>query len=207
MILYDLSDNENHPVYQSLAISNGDRQFSFLQSIVAAAVEGGKPYLSQTVVKALNFHAIACLHVNAGEFRPCEVVVGSHTPPPRFRVQALMDDFVNVVNRSWDSTDPIAHAAFVLWKMNHIHPFINGNGRTARAAAYFVLCVRLGGWLPGSPILPARLTSARDEYVQALRAVDKSLESGGPDLSPLIAMMTALLHEQLASAVEPLEPS
>lgn len=52
-----------------------------------------RPFLSQTVLKALNFHAIACLHTHAGEYRPCEVTVGPYRPPEFFRVGALRDDF------------------------------------------------------------------------------------------------------------------
>src|SRR5262245_29692588 len=113
-----------------------------------------KPFLSQHVLKALNFHAIACLHSYAGEYRPCPVEVGEHRPSEHYRVPALMDDLVNSVNRGWDKTDPVVLATYVLWRINNIHPFINGNGRTARAACYFVLCLAQGGWLKGDPILP-----------------------------------------------------
>jgi Fic family protein len=157
MILFELTNTENNPIYQSLEISNGNRQYDFLRSIVAASLEIGRPFLSQHVIKALNFHAITCLHTNAGEYRPCPVRVGDYTPPEHYRVQALMDDFVNNVNLEWKETDPIVLAAYVLWRMNHIHPFINDNGRTARSASYFVLCVKAGGWLAGEPILPELL--------------------------------------------------
>ena len=74
-----------------------------------------------------------------------EVKVGNHVPPEHYRVPALMDDFVNEVNRNWEKTDPVVLATYVLWRMNHIHPFINGNGRTARAASLFcALCNRRG---------------------------------------------------------------
>lgn len=98
MILFELTQTENHQTYQSLEISNGNRQYDFLRSIVAASLEMKRPFLSQHVIKALNFHAITCLHTNAGEYRPCPVVVGKHNPPEHYRVQALMDDFVNDVN-------------------------------------------------------------------------------------------------------------
>ena len=135
MILFELDQSENHPAYQKLAISNGTRQYDFLNSVVLAALEVNKPFLSQAVIRALNFHAITCLHVNAGEYRPCPVVVGNHTPADYYRVPALMDDFVNEVNRHWLSVDSVVLAAYVLWRLNYIHPFINGNGRTARAAS------------------------------------------------------------------------
>lgn len=168
--------------------------------MVVASLQVGRPFLSQHVMKALNFHAIACLHTNAGEYRPCPVSVGAYNPPAHYRVPALMDDFVNQVNRSWTEQDPVVLATFVLWRLNHIHPFINGNGRTARAACYFVLCLSLGGWLPGTTILPELLRQNRDEYVVALQIADSSLLTGNLDLSVLHALVQQLLSQQLASA-------
>lgn len=142
MIIFELTGREDHPVYQQLQISNGNRQYDFLFSIVEASLAMGRPFLSQHIVKAFNFQAITCLHINPGEYRPCPVTVGAHTPPDCYRVPALMDDFVNMVNRNWDRIDPVVLATFVLWRLNNIHPFINGNGRTARAACYYVLCLK-----------------------------------------------------------------
>lgn len=199
MILYDLTNNEQHPAYEQLEIANINRQYDFLRSLVLASLAAGKPFLSQHILKALNFHAIACLHDYAGEYRPCTVTVGIHQPPAHYRVPALMEDFVNTVNRIWES-DPVVLASLVLWRLNHIHPFVNGNGRTARAASYFVLCVRAGGWLPGDKILPELLRHHRDEYVQHLIAADESLKSGTLDLSGLHGLVSRLLKQQLSTA-------
>lgn len=199
MILFELFSSEQHPVYQELEISNGNRQYDFLKSIVLASLKAGKPFLSQHIIKALNFHAITCLHTNAGEYRPCAVFVGNYEPPAHYRVAALMDDFVNSINRLWDQVDDVTLATIVLWKLNHIHPFINGNGRTARAASYFVLCLKAGGWPNGDPILPELLKQNRDAYVQALKAVDISYNAGAPDITPLHSLVSTLLATQLAS--------
>ena len=83
MILYELTSSEDHPVYQGLQVENGGRQYGFLLSAVSASLAIGKPFLSQTLIKALNFHAIACLHTNAGEYRPCQVVVGDRSGDAR----------------------------------------------------------------------------------------------------------------------------
>ena len=203
MILFELAgQSENHPAYQKLAISNGERQYGFLQSVVSASLSFARPLLSQTVIKAINYHAIACLHANAGEYRPCPVTVGGYVPPEHYRVNALMDDFVNVVNRRWEKTDPFSLTAYVLWRLNYIHPFINGNGRTARAACYFVLCVKAGGWLGGNVILPELLRRERSKYVDALKKVDKSIQVSGaePNLTPLRDLVLQLLKEQLPSS-------
>lgn len=200
MILYELTNSEQHPTYQALEISNGERQYDFLRSVVTTALDLNKLFLSQDVVRALNYHAIACLHTNAGEYRPCPVTVGTYEPPAHFRVQALMDDFTNEINRNWDRADAVVLAAFALWRLNHIHPFINGNGRTARAASYFVLCLKNGGLLKGSPILPELLKQNRPEYVSALKAADASYRAGGVNLIELHALMSRLLQQQIDSA-------
>jgi hypothetical protein len=201
VIIFELVGREDHPVYQQLEVANGNRQYDFLRSIVAASLAMGRPFLSQHVIKAFNFQAITCLHTNPGEYRPCPVTVGAHSPPEHYRVPALMDDFVNVVNRNWEQTDPVVLATYVLWRLNNIHPFINGNGRTARAASYFALCVRAGGWLRGETILPELIRQNRDEYVEGLQAAHMSSSAtGDPDLSHLHGLVTRLLDEQLAGA-------
>ena len=167
--------------------------------MVVASLEMGRPFLSQQILRALNFHAIACLHTHAGEYRPCPVKVGEYQPPAHFQVVPLMDDFVNMVNRNWEKADPVVLATYVLWRLNHIHPFINGNGRTARAACYFILCVAGGAWLPGAPILPELLRQHRAEYVPTLKVADRTFEeTGEPDLTELHQIVSTLLNQQLA---------
>ena len=208
MILINDTGTENNPLYQQLALSNGKRQYDFLKSITELSIASGRPFLSSRILKALNFHAIVCLHESAGEYRPCEVSVVSGTdaggetvyePPAHYKVQGLMDDFINRTNRAWGSTDvdPVVLAAFVLWQIAYIHPFINGNGRTARAACYFVLCASVGRWLPGKTILPDVLKNNRSEYIDALRKADASHEAGNLDLTLLHNLLQRLLREQL----------
>jgi Fic family protein len=115
-------------------------------------------------------------------------------------VPALMDDFVNQVNRNWGTADPVVLATYVLWRLNYIHPFINGNGRTARAACYFILCIAAGGWLRGDTILPELIRQNHNEYTAALVAADQSLATGTFDMSILHAFVSRLLNEQLMSA-------
>jgi hypothetical protein len=204
VILFELFNTEDNPHYRSLVISNGNRQYQFLNSIVEIAIEIDKRFLSQHIIKAFNFHAITCLHTNAGEYRPCPVLVDNkYKPPEHYRVPALMDDFVNQVNRWWESSDPVQLATFVLWRLNNIHPFINGNGRTARAASYFVLCVRSGGWLQGNTILPELIRQNHKEYCDALQLGHDSFANGSLDLTVLHALVVRLLDEQFATVTSP----
>ncbi|KVT91855.1 hypothetical protein WK59_03725 [Burkholderia ubonensis] len=194
MIVFDLvGETENDPVYQSLEIQNGARQYDFLRSVVETALLLDRPFLSTQVIKALNYHAIACLHAYAGEFRPCQVYVGNHKPPAEYRVQAMMDDFVNWMNLNFKDGDPVVLAAIALWRFNFIHPFINGNGRTARAVCYFIICVKAGGWLPGAVILPELIKRERDRYVLGLRFADAT----NGNIILLHGLLADLIFEQI----------
>lgn len=205
MILRELVKGEHDPLYKQLEVANTGRQFGFLLSLIEIVKAKDQQWLSQSIIKALNYHAIACLHDYAGEYRPCDAYIGEsgngHKPPPPHAVRAQMDHLVNYVNANWHKDeDPAKLAAFVLWRLNHIHPFINGNGRTARALAYFVICLKSGGPLPGKKTLPELLTDNRDICVAALKTADQSYTFGPKlDLTDLSALITQLLNEQLGS--------
>ena len=123
--------------------------------------------------------------------------VGEFTPPAYYRVPALMDDFVNEVNRRWETANPIRLASYCLWRLNYIHPFINGNGRTARALCYYAICLKAGGLLPGAPLLPELILQNRPALVGHLRAADAG------DLGGLDNFVTQLLAEQINNASAP----
>ena len=195
MDLFELTGgSEQHPVYQAVASANDDRHYGFMFSAVQAAVALGRPLLSQSLIKAINFHAIVGLHHEAGQYRSHEVSVGAYIPPPRFRVEPLMDDLVNELNWRWQSASAVELAAYALWRINSIHPFVNGNGRTARAVCYFILCVKLGGLLPGRAIFPEKLRQEpmrSNLYVPCLQSADQG------DIVPLTDLIRALLVEQI----------
>lgn len=201
MILFELVGDEKHQAYQDLSIDNLERQYSFLRSIINASLAMDRSMISTAIIQALNMHAISCLHVNAGQYRPCPVRVGDYVPPDHYRVPELMNAFVNQVNRRWENTDPVLLAAYSLWQLNLIHPFINGNGRTARALCYYVICVKLGGLLRGDPILPELIRQNRDEYVALLKATDAAAQDQDPEpLSGLHAFLVRLIETQIGSA-------
>jgi Fic family protein len=66
--------------------------------------------------------------------------------PPHFNdVPRLMDAFFSIIHENWTILEhPTGLAAFAFWNLNWIHPFIEGNGRTARAACYDLICIKQG---------------------------------------------------------------
>lgn len=210
MILYNLFENESHPAYKKLSTENLERQYSFLESIIVAAIETQQPKISTVLIKALNYHAISCLHINAGEYRSCEVQAGDYKPPQHFYVPKLMNDFIDRVNQIWGQADTLMLAAFCLWRLNFIHPFVNGNGRTARALCYFVVCAKFGSLIRGKPTLPDLIIENRPEYVELLKNVDaehvesrKGMHKTPPTgLEKLSEFLNRLLEQQI-QAIRP----
>ena len=184
--------NENDPVYAEVSIANHDRMLGFMESMVGAALKLGHGMVSHHLIRGLNSHAIAGLHSAAGQYRSTSVAVGVYVPPEPERIRALMDEFLVEVDDRWGESGAVALGAWALWRINHIHPFVNGNGRTARALCYYIICVKFGLWLPGSVILPHRLTQHRPDYHEALRVADTG------NLEPLNSLVEQLLEAQVS---------
>lgn len=71
--------------------------------------------------------------VEGGQFRRTQVYVGGHIPPGPSEIHKLMLQFLEWLN-SEDALElhPVRYAALAHYKLVHIHPFIDGNGRTSR---------------------------------------------------------------------------
>lgn len=116
-----------------------------------------------------------------------------------------MDRFISTIHENWFNLSPTGLAAYGLWRLNWIHPFIEGNGPTARATCYYLLCARAGGLLKGRTIVPERIRENREPYYEALRAADRAWEQGNLDCSQLEAYLNGLVRDQLTDAgLEPL---
>jgi len=89
-----------------------------------------------------------------------------------------------------------------MWRLNWIHPFADGNGRTSRILAFFVLFARLGALLPGTPTLPELIIDHRDLYEAALDDADDACKAGRLDVSKMEALIEGLLAKQLARIYE-----
>lgn len=66
--------------------------------------------------------------------------MSDHVPPPPTHLQVLMEDFVAWLNSpEAQKLHPIKFAALAHYKLVFIHPFSDGNGRTARLLMNFLL--------------------------------------------------------------------
>lgn len=102
----------------------------------------------------------------------------------------------HVANR-WHTDDPLMLSAYVLWRTNWIHPFIDGNGRTSRMASYIVLCLHTESLLPGKNTVPEQIAANGNPYYEALGKADLAWLAGKVDVSELKDLLASLLAKQL----------
>jgi Fic family protein len=174
------------------------RQYDLLANCIEIGIQKGPEALDKYTLWALNHVAVANIAQFGGRFREEPIYVGDHIPPHFREVADLMDRFLSFIHENWYVARETQLAAYALWRLNWIHPFVEGNGRTARATAYYILCVRSGRLLPGTKIVPERIRDDRRPYVQALRAADRAWDAGNLDVLELEAYIARLLQAQLA---------
>ena len=190
-------EEDNAELFTQVQERNLLRQYDLLTNCVEIGLQHGPTALDKYTLWALNHVAVANLSQFGGRFREEPIYVGNHKPPHFKEVPELMDRFISFIHENWHNGTPTQLAAYGLWRLNWIHPFIEGNGRTARATCYYLLCVHSGGLLPGRKIVPERIRDDRQPYYDALRAADQAWEEGHLDLSEMEEYLARLLEAQL----------
>src|SRR6266487_6953802 len=150
---------------------------------------------------SLNAAAVANIAQFGGRFREEPVLVGNHIPPYFIRVPDLVDQFISLLHENWANMSHVTLLpAYALWRLNWIHPFIEGNGRTARAACYYLICLRQGKLLGGKKTVPERIRDNRDPYYAGLKAADMAWDNGQYDVTELTVYLEGLLKGQLTES-------
>jgi len=138
------------------------RQYDLLTNCIEIGLIKGIEAFDKYTLWSLNHAAVTNIAQFGGRFRDQPIYVGNHIPPHFREVPTLMDQCLSLVHENWDASEhPTYMAAFMLWRLNWVHPFIEGNGRTARAACYYLLCMKAGTLLPGRKIVPERIRENR----------------------------------------------
>jgi len=172
------------------------RQYDYLLNSIDIGLAQGPNSFDKYFLWSLNHIAVANISQYGGRFRGEPIYVGKHVPPHYKDVPELVDRFVSFVHENWFVLTPTMLAAYGLWRLNWIHPFIEGNGRTARAACYYLLCARGGALLGGKKIVPERIRENRDPYYAALKAADQKWNDGHFDLTVMEAYLARLAEQQ-----------
>jgi len=194
-------EKDDPALFTKIQEQNLLRQYDLLSNCVEIGLKKGIEAFDKCTLWALNYAAVANISQFGGRYREEPISVGDHRPPHFKDVPNQMDRFFSVVHENWTIHDhPTLLPAYALWRLNWIHPFVEGNGRTARAACYYLICLKQGRLLPGRKIVPERIRENRHPYYAALRAADHAWEEGLYDVSELADYLGELLRAQLADA-------
>lgn len=109
----------------------------FIEDLVA-----DKALLSEWNIR--NIHALILKEIdkqNAGKYRTENVVISGakHIPPKHYEITNLMQELIEEYNSNWKDYHPVIKATLLHGEFVKIHPFVDGNGRTARLLLNFEL--------------------------------------------------------------------
>ncbi|MBM3303705.1 MAG: Fic family protein [Candidatus Aenigmarchaeota archaeon] len=151
------------PLREHFEAINHQKAFELLEGLVR-----GKGMDEQTIK---GVHRIILSRIDdeyAGKYRDLNVrLLGAIKSPPRSeKVPYLMERLVEKINRNPDRLNDIEMAAYIHYGLVEVHPFVDGNGRTAR------LMMNLFLMRHGYPITMV-LRVDRKKYYDCLRKADE----------------------------------
>ncbi len=125
--------------------------------------------------------------LNAGRYRSEQVFISGtdFLPPSPKEIPGDMAAFVRWANEIKASTHPVEWAALTHLRFVNIHPFVDGNGRTARLLTNLMLLNAGYGMVIVPPVL-------RGEYMRALRV---SHSEKAPDTAAFVSFIAECVLE------------
>lgn len=176
------------------------RQFDRVIELIEQSIASKQPpRFDSELLKELHAIALDGIATDAGRYRTGRVFItnSEHQPPTAADVPGLVDEMCRHVHNRWPLDDATYLAAYVMWRLNWIHPFADGNGRTSRAAAYLVLSCRLGFVLRGSVTVPALFGTSRRNYYEVLADADAAWRGGRLNVDSLERLLRRFVVRQL----------
>ncbi|MBU0974642.1 Fic family protein [Patescibacteria group bacterium] len=167
-----------------------------LEMIYELVDQKSQPTLSQHLIRSL--HQLVVKKTDeeiAGKYRNTNVYIAGadHVPPDAIQVPVEMKKLLNWYSKEQKKVHLIELSAIFHHKLVHIHPFIDGNGRTARLVMNILLL------RAGYP-LAVILKNDRKKYYRALQLADKG------DLSLLVRFVAQAVERSLDIYLKTLTP-
>ena len=195
---------ENLDQKAELEARNGLLQFDEVLRLVDEAVRSQQLRLRPSILQKLQRLAIQDIYTCAGNYRTGPVFIAgtNHQPPPASDVAEHVEEMCEYVNGHGDRS-ALHLSAYLMWRVNWIHPFAGGNGRTSRAVSYLALCARIGQRLNGTKTIPEQVVANREPYYKALDAADAAWSTDGRvDVSAMETLIEHMLAVQLSSVLD-----
>lgn len=162
LVLKEGIDISDKPIQDSIEVKNLGLAFDFLYELASEDVELTENYIRQIHKLIVGNNE----SLRPGEYRNIGVIItgSEHRPPEPFEVPIKMMELMEWVRANKD-TNPIIVSAIAHHEFVKIHPFADGNGRTARIILNLLLLKK------GYPICNIKRTE-RPAYYQSLSAAD-----------------------------------
>ena len=215
---YDLSLNEVRKAIEGEKVMARERDLQEVinyRNIIRYIEEvGGQKDFRYTSTMLRKINEVGCERIiadgRAGKFRTTQVVLRNSAtneivfrPPPAIEVPFLIDDFFRWLNSS-DSRkiNPVLRAGITHYYLVAVHPFIEANGRSARAFATLVLFAENYD-IKKFFSLEEYFDKDATHYYQGLMAVDRQhRDLARRDLTPWLEYFTQAMAVELTRVKE-----
>ena len=119
----------------------------------------------------------------AGKYREIAVFISGteYVPPEAKHLPVRMKNFITELHKMKSKIHPVELAAFAHLQVSNIHPFVDGNGRTARLLMNMILINSGYSIVSIPPVLS-------HDYITALKAAQRSVN---PDVSSFYGFIAA----------------
>ena len=119
----------------------------------------------------------------AGKYREIAVFISGteYVPPEAKHLPVRMKNFITELHKMKSKIHPVELAAFAHLQVANIHPFVDGNGRTARLLMNMILINSEYSIVSIPPVLS-------HDYITALKAAQRSVN---PDVSSFYGFIAA----------------
>ncbi|MCU7209644.1 Fic family protein [Turicibacter sp. 1E2] len=154
---------------EHLEVLNHKEAIDYVQDVVSKEFD-----LSERVIRDLHHIILKSIdNSNAGVYRKANVLISGsmHRPPEYFLVEDKMKELLDWYHENKETMHPVKLAALFHFKYVYIHPFLDGNGRSARLLMNLILLRN------GYPLTIIR-NSDRVDYMSAL---EKASTTGNTD--------------------------
>lgn len=155
----------------------------------------------QTISEQLirNLHQIIMQETDkewGGVYRNANVIIGGadHTPPDALEIPQKMRELINWVKKNQKNLHFVELASLLHHKFVYIHPFFDGNGRTARITMNLLLMYK------GFPLVII-LKNDRKKYYHVLSQADQG------NYKPLVRFIAQAIERSLDFYLKTLTPT
>jgi Fic family protein len=182
------------PLKDHLEAKNHTDAMAYLFELVE---QKRKQTISQYLIRSLHHLVVQDTDQGwAGRYRNSAVMITGtdHRPPEAVDVSRCMSDLIAWVGKERSNLHVVELAALFHHKLVHIHPFFDGNGRTARLAMNIFLLQA------GFPLVIV-LKNDRQKYYRVLAQADKDR------YEPLVRFVAQAVERSLDMYIRVLTPS